>query len=47
MDEYPTFGGRLSAGARLLLAVNRLFKPVPHPFNLASDGKNDLRRVAV
>jgi Methylase involved in ubiquinone/menaquinone biosynthesis len=39
MDDYPIFGGRLPPGAKLLLAVNKRFKPVPHPFNMQNDGK--------
>lgn len=39
MDNKPSFGGKLPLGARMLLALNKRFKPVPHPFNMASDGK--------
>jgi ubiquinone/menaquinone biosynthesis C-methylase UbiE len=39
MEQKQNSGSRLPPGARLLLAINRRFKPVPHPFNMASDGK--------
>lgn len=39
MEQKPKSESRLPPGVRLLLALNKRFKPVEHPFNMANDGK--------
>ena len=39
MDKKPNLGGKPPLGVRVLLAINKRCRPVPHPFNMAKDGE--------
>jgi len=37
--EYPVFNNKKSFCVKAILAFNKLFKPVKHPFNMANEGE--------